>query len=225
LRDKENYEWADGTDEDLTLTWTIAKATGAAAGVPTLASKTHNSITITAVTAANGQAVNYAISTTATAPTEATAWKTELTFAGLSANTDYYVFARTVENANYLAGGASAALTVKTDAAPTPPIDTPINNIQKSDGRVGVRLSKNIVSDKAEFEVVLPNDRVLEVKVAIYDNTGNVVFETSGRDAKLSWNLTNAAGRNVANGTYLIIAEAKGAKGTYAYCAKVGVKR
>jgi hypothetical protein len=102
---------------------------------------------------------------------------------------------------------------------------TPINNIQKSDGRVGVRLSKNIVSDKAEFEVVLPNDKVLEVKAIIYDNTGNVVFETSGRDAKLSWNLTNAAGRNVANGGYLIIAEAKGAKGIYAYSAKVGVKR
>jgi flagellar hook assembly protein FlgD len=103
---------------------------------------------------------------------------------------------------------------------------TPINNIQKSDGRTGIRLtSGNIVSDKAVFEVVLPNDKVLEVKVAIYDNTGNVVFEASGRDAKLSWNLTSASGRNVANGTYLIIAEAIGAKGTYAYSAKVGVKR
>jgi hypothetical protein len=226
LKDKANYTWADGTDADLTLTWTIAKATGAAAGVPTLASKTHNSITITAVVAANGQAVNYAISTTATAPTEATAWKTELTFAGLSANTDYYVFARTVENANYLAGVASAALTVKTDAAPTPPIDTPIRDIKKSDGRTGIRLtSGNIVSNKEEFEVVLPNDKVLEVKVVIYDNTGNVVFERTQSSAKFVWNLTNASGRHVANGGYLIIAEAKGAKGTYAYSAKVGVKR
>jgi len=54
----------------------------------------------------------------------------------------------------------------------------------------------------------LPNDKTQEVKAVIYDNTGNVVFETSGR-GKLSWNLTNNAGRNVANGTYLIVAEAE----------------
>jgi len=101
----------------------------------------------------------------------------------------------------------------------------PIREIQKSDGRTGIRLSKNVVSDKAEFEVILPNDKVLEVKAVIYDNTGNAVFEKVERGANISWNLTNAAGRNVANGSYLIIAEAKGAKGTYAYSAKVGVKK
>jgi len=104
-------------------------------------------------------------------------------------------------------------------------LSNPIKNIQKSDGRTGIRLSKNVVSDKAEFEVILPNDKVLEVKAVIYDNTGNVVFETSGRDAKLSWNLTNNAGRNVANGSYLIVVEAKGINGNYAYSAKVGVKK
>jgi Leucine-rich repeat (LRR) protein len=103
---------------------------------------------------------------------------------------------------------------------------TPIYNTQKSDGRTGIRLSKNIVSDKAEFYVILPNDdKVLEVKAVIYDNVGNVVFEKVERGAKLSWNLTNIAGRNVANGSYLIVAQARGAKGTYAYSAKVGVKR
>ena len=107
--------------------------------------------------------------------------------------------------------------------APAPP--TPIRDIQKSDGRTGIRLSKNVVSDKAEFEIILPNDKVLEVKAVIYDNTGNVVFEKIERGASVSWNLTNGAGRNVANGTYLIIAEARGAKGVYAYSAKVGVKR
>jgi len=114
---------------------------------------------------------------------------------------------------------------VVVSAATTPPIDTPIKNIQKSDGRVGIRLtSGNIVSDKAEFEVVLPNDKVLEVKAVIYDNTGNVVFEKTQNSTKFVWNLTNGAGRSVANGSYLIVAEAKGAKGTYAYSAKVGVK-
>jgi len=101
------------------------------------------------------------------------------------------------------------------------------NNIQKSDGRVGIRLtSGNIVSQKAEFEVILPdNDKVQKVKTVIYDNTGNVVFDRVERGARVSWNLTNNAGRNVANGTYLIIAEARGAKGSYTYSAKVGVKR
>jgi len=102
---------------------------------------------------------------------------------------------------------------------------TPIREIQKSDGRTGIRLSKNVVSDKAEFEVILPSDKVLEVKAVIYDNTGNVVFEKIERGAKLSWNLTNISGRNVANGTYLIIVEAKGVNGNYAYSAKVGVKK
>jgi len=101
----------------------------------------------------------------------------------------------------------------------------PIRDIQKSDGRTGIRLSKNVVSDKAEFEVILPSDKVLEVRAVIYDNTGNAVFEKTQNSAKFVWNLTNAAGRNVANGTYLIIVEAKGINGTYAYSAKVGVKK
>jgi len=223
LKDKDNYEWADGKSDDLPLTWTIAKAAGATVLTPTLASKTHNSITINAIVAASGQVVNYAINTANTAPTDATAWKTDLTFAGLSANTDYYIFARAIENANYHAGAVSASLEETTNAASNN--QNPIREIQKSDGRTGIRLSKNIVSDKAEFEIILPSDKVLEVKAVIYDNTGNVVFEFSGRDAKLSWNLTNNADRNVANGTYLIIVEAKGVNGNYAYSAKVGVKK
>jgi len=103
----------------------------------------------------------------------------------------------------------------------------PIKDIKKSDGRFGIKFtSGNIVSDKAEFTVILPdNDKVLEVKAVIYDNTGNAVFEKTQNGASVSWNLTNAAGRNVANGSYLIVVEAKGTKGTYAYSAKVGVRR
>ena len=220
------WENAETTGE-ITLKWSIAKAPGAAVA-PVLASKTHNSITITAVSAASGQVVEYAINTTNTAPTNVTAWETGLTFTELSANTDYYIFARTIENDNYHAGAISAGLSVKTDvvSTTTPPIDnTPIREIQKSDGRTGIRLSKNVVSDKAEFEVILPSDKVLEVKAVIYDNTGNVVFEKIERGANVSWNLTNISGRNVANGTYLIIVEAKGVNGNYAYSAKVGVKK
>jgi hypothetical protein len=102
---------------------------------------------------------------------------------------------------------------------------TPINNIQKSDNKHGVLLKENIVFDKAEFEIVLPDDKAAEFKVVIYDNTGNAVFERTQSSAKFLWDLTNATGRNVTNATYLIVAQAKGAKGTYAYSAKVGVKR
>jgi hypothetical protein len=103
--------------------------------------------------------------------------------------------------------------------------DTPIRDIQKSDGRYGIKLSNSIVSDKAEFTAALPNDKAVEVKAVIYDNTGNVVFEKTERGAKLSWNLTNGAGRSVVNGTYLVVAQVRGAKGTYAYSAKIGVKK
>jgi hypothetical protein len=45
-------------------------------------------------------------------------------------------------------------------------------------------------------------------------------------DGAIIWNLTNKSGRFVANGTYLIIVEAKGVNGRrFAYQARVGVNR
>ena len=98
------------------LSVTTDKSAGATVSAPTLASKTANSITINAVTApANGQTVEYACATANTAPTVAGDWKTALVFTGLNANTAYFIFARTTENANYFAGAASASLSVTTD--------------------------------------------------------------------------------------------------------------
>ncbi|MDR0304781.1 MAG: leucine-rich repeat protein, partial [Chitinispirillales bacterium] len=80
---------------------------------------------------------------------------------------------------------------------------TPIE-IKPNDTRSGggIRLSSNIVSDKAVITIDLPNnERASQIKVVVYDNTGNSVFETTERNAKVEWHLTNAAGRNVANGT------------------------
>jgi flagellar hook assembly protein FlgD len=75
--------------------------------------------------------------------------------------------------------------------------------------------------------VVLPNNEsVIEATVVVYDMTGNAVFETTTRNGKVSWNLTNNNGRYVANGSYLVLAEIKGAsKEVYQYSAKLGVKR
>jgi predicted RNase H-related nuclease YkuK (DUF458 family) len=105
-----------------------------------------------------------------------------------------------------------------------------ISNIKKSDNRYGIRFAQNIVSDKAEISIILPNgDKPTETKIVIYDMTGNVVFVGANlRVCPFVWNLTNNAGRNVANGTYLVIAEVVGAgsaRPKYRYSAKLGVKR
>jgi flagellar hook assembly protein FlgD len=96
---------------------------------------------------------------------------------------------------------------------------------QKSDRKYGIILEKAVVSQSAKISVKTPEQ--VQITLIIYDNIGNVVFESkSGNNKEIFWNLTNNAGRNVANGTYLIIAEAKGASGkTYKYSVKLGVKR
>jgi len=95
-----------------------------------------------------------------------------------------------------------------------------------TDNRYGIRFTINPVSEQAEISVVLPsNERAVEMNVVIYDMTGNVVW-TDKASRVLTWDLRNPAGRFVANGTYLVIAEVKGADGrTYQYSARLGVKR
>jgi hypothetical protein len=107
------------------------------------------------------------------------------------------------------------------------PIPTSICKIKKSDNNFGIRLSSNIVSDKADMQIILPNsEKVSQAKIVIYDNVGNIVFEKTEIGNQIVWNLTNPAGRSVANGTYLIIAEIRSMNGkTYMYSTKVGVKR
>jgi flagellar hook assembly protein FlgD len=102
---------------------------------------------------------------------------------------------------------------------------TPLAKSPKSAQKHGILLEKSVVSQVAKIEVKTPEPT--QITLAIYDNLGNVMFETSGRSFdSFTWNLTNKAGRKVANGTYLIVAEAKGTSGkTYRYSVKLGVKR
>ncbi|MDR0304031.1 MAG: YDG domain-containing protein [Chitinispirillales bacterium] len=110
---------------------------------------------------------------------------------------------------------------------------TPISDIKKSDKKHGILFENSIISDIAEMTIVLPNkEKVIEAKIAIYDAIGNVVFVSttlSNRTqsgAEAPWDLTNSAGRFVANGTYLVVAEVKGVSGkTYMYSAKLGIRR
>ena len=104
---------------------------------------------------------------------------------------------------------------------------TSIVNVERSNNRYGIRFAVNPVSDRAEISVVLPNnERAVEANVIIYDMVGNVVWASTGSATGLSWDLRNTAGRFVANGTYLVIAEAKDRNGRiYRYSARLGVKR
>jgi len=92
----------------------LLKGPGAAVNAPTgTSSLTNSSITINAVAApGNGQTVEYAINIAATTPVFG--WQDSTTFSNLVANTTYYIFARSKENANYIAGAASTPLQVAT---------------------------------------------------------------------------------------------------------------
>jgi hypothetical protein len=209
LKSTANYEWEDGTTATLEITWTIAKANPQHTAPTGLTAKVGQTLADVSLTAHTGWSwMN---------PAEAVGEVGERTHKAKFTPTDA---------ANYNVLTDIDVKVAVSAATPTPPIDTPIRDIKKSDGRFGVKFtSGNIVSDKAEFVVILPNDKAAEVRAVIYDNTGNVVFEKIERGAKVSWNLTNIAGRAVANGTYLRVAEARWAQGRYAYLAKVGVKR
>jgi endo-1,4-beta-D-glucanase Y len=109
-----------------TIAGSITKAAGAATssqsgGNVTVSSKTANTITVNTVnlssTNPGNQTPEYAISTTNTAPSAG--WQDGTTFTGLNANTDYYVFARAKENANYQAGAAKASAKITTDILTT----------------------------------------------------------------------------------------------------------
>ena len=100
----------------------------------------------------------------------------------------------------------------------------------KSDKRHGIRFAVNPVNDKAEITVILPdNERAVETNIVIYDMTGNVVFASTASTGSATgavWDLRNSAGRLVANGTYLVVAEVKALDGrVYRYSSLLGVKR
>jgi hypothetical protein len=104
---------------------------------------------------------------------------------------------------------------------------TPIRDIPKTGRKHGVIVDKNpVTGNVAKISVRTPEKTT--VKLSVLDNAGNVLFEAAGIESgkEISWNLTNKAGRIVANGSYLVIAEGKDAKGkSYRYSAKIGVKR
>ena len=109
--------------------------------------------------------------------------------------------------------------------------ETSITNFERSNKHYGIKFAINPVSEQAEINVILPNnERAVETNVVIYDMVGNVVFEEKATNrtpvCRVIWDLRNPAGRFVANGTYLVVVEAKNINGRiYRYSARLGVKR
>ena len=137
----------------------------------------------------------------------------------------YWIFATIRETENFVSVNSDTiSFRVVSDSSEL----TSIKNIQKSNNRYGIRFSENVVSEEVEISVILPNnERIVKMKTAIYDMTGNVVVSTSSAtDGAFAWNLRNSAGRFVANGAYLVVVEVKNASGKiYVYSARLGVKR
>ena len=105
---------------------------------------------------------------------------------------------------------------------------TSITNFERSNKHYGIRFAVNPVSEQAEISIVLPNNATaVETNVVIYDMVGNVVFVGANpRVCPIIWDLRNQAGRFVANGTYLVVVEARDRNGgTYRYSARLGVRR
>jgi hypothetical protein len=149
-------------------------------------------------------------------------WMTPTTLVGAAGNQTHKAKFTPTDVANYnVVENVDVVIAVSTADA------NPMKDFKKSDGRFGIMLSSSVVSDKVEMTVKLENnERVVEANVVVYDAVGNVVFEATTREDKVVWNLTNSAGRNVANGSYLIVAEVTSAnKKIYAYSAKLGVRR
>lgn len=105
---------------------------------------------------------------------------------------------------------------------------TPIRKNIGDTGKYAITLAKNVVSDFAE--IVIRSPELSTVKLVFFDQAGNAVFgkefPASRSEFNIIWDLQNANGKRVSAGTYLLVAEVKGASGkVYMYSAKIGVKK
>lgn len=107
----------------ITAVFPAEKQTGQTVAAPTLNTVTDTAITINEVDAPTGQTVEYGITTT-NSVASIEEWQDEISFAGLTKATQYYIFARAKENGGYTTGAPTSALSVNTKdsgAAVTPP--------------------------------------------------------------------------------------------------------
>jgi len=151
---------------DYQVAGTITKATGAAvSGAPTMASKTHNTITSSAVTIPTNpgsQTVEYAINTSTTAPVSG--WQDSTRFTGLDPSTGYYLFARSKEDANHNAGTSQVSALITTDDIATRTMVIDFDNIALGD--LDSTQNNSNASSKATISLQ-PNDGGYAAQVAL----------------------------------------------------------
>jgi hypothetical protein len=138
-RSKENNHYDAGALSVSAPVYT-PKLAGADVNIPTVkGSPTKTKITVNAVslTSSTNQTIEYAINQKQTAPEDG--WKSGTVFSGLTENTTYYVFARSVENDRHGAGVPSMSEPIKT-AKTTPPVQLPKTKI--TNVAVGKKLVK-----------------------------------------------------------------------------------
>jgi len=135
-------------------TVTVAKANGAAVSGPPIVSgtPTHDIITVYEIFISEdnpgNQTVEYAKSTTTDEPSDPEDWQPGRTFTGLTAETVYYVFARSKANDNCNAGEAQRSAAIATAASGGSSGAEIITIVTSKSGLVGIGLSgENIVID------------------------------------------------------------------------------
>jgi len=144
---------------------------GANVSVPTLASRTATSITINKATllATTGQAVEYAINTTYTAPSNG--WRAEMTFT-LNPGTSYYIFARSKANTNFSAGASSRArIAIAADLSYTIPAGHIYNGSPQSIGTVSPRSG---VPGMGAITVLYNGSTIVPTNAGTYEVTVNI---------------------------------------------------
>ncbi|MCL2088900.1 MAG: Ig-like domain-containing protein [Oscillospiraceae bacterium] len=207
-----NHQWNSGENPTnaRTVSFAIAKAAGAEVTVPVPLSEDQTMLEVLSViSGANpgGQSVEYAISDTATVNAQ-TKWQDSGVFGGLLPDTEYYIFARAKETANYNAG---TALYSDFKTEPIPIVTVPI---------VSVNLNKTYImlspdSSETLTAVINPADTTEDTTitwessnedVAIVDEDG-LVTAISGGTAVIT---ATAGGKSASCTVYVDSARALG---------------
>jgi hypothetical protein len=165
-------------------------------------------------------------------------WQDSPVFTGLMPNTQYAMSVRIKGDNNHMPSDAVVIfLRMPTlEGAPengTAENDSPPQNIYVRERAETPAAPEGILLDggafasgSVSFTVAMP--RAPRINVAIYDNMGNAVFRRAGvrNGERITWDLTNSAGRAVSSGSYMIVAAGRGTDGAaYRESAMLRVRR
>jgi hypothetical protein len=181
------------------VSFTVNRANGSAVTTPVMASVTHNSITVyrATLTTNTGQAVQYAIDTTDNADPSTLTWQNDTTFGDLTDSTNYFVYARSVENTNFHVGTPSVSAVITTLATPTT-----ILSIKEN---ITLNVYPNPVFD-GRLIVEIP-DGTVHTQIHVYDLLGRLVLTRP-----INRPITEIDISHLPDGTYIVRVEYRSVK-------------